>query len=324
MNDTSAQIRKALDNISALATKRNGLPRVLRNLLRNQDSINSSIHSAVSLQAALIDALISVQAAPMDELISVKEGSRTKESDAWGDAWGEPCYKADGMCNYYKNMDWIRDPEFVRAYAKGMNSGHKMGRPKGSENDIHIEWRVHMILWAAQQAMHFEGDFVECGVNTGILSLAVCDYLNFDKLGDRKFWLFDTFRGIPEDQASASEMAHAIGANETSYEECYELVVRNFAPYPNARLVRGKVPESFANVDIQRVAYLSIDMNIAKPEVAAMEFFWDKLVKGAPVVFDDYGWAHCGEQYEALNAFARSRGVKIATLPTGQGLLIKP
>lgn len=311
--NTNTKIQQILDQCSRLATASNKLPRALRNLLCNRDSANSGIHPESSIQTA-----------HMNESVSVNEGMQAKESEAWGNAWGEPCYKADFMSIYFKNMDWIKDPRFVRAYAKGMDSGHKMGRPKGSADDIHIEWRVHMILWAAQHAVQLEGDFVECGVNTGILSLAVCDYLNFEKLADRKFWLFDTFRGIPEDQMSASEKPHGIGANETSYEECYELVVRNFAPYPNANLVRGKVPESLANVDIQRVAYLSIDMNIAKPEVAAMEFFWDKLVKGAPVVFDDYGWAHCGEQHDALNAFARSRGVKIATLPTGQGLLIKP
>ncbi len=53
------------------------------------------------------------------------------------------------------NVTFGRAGEFVRAYAKGMDSGHKMGRPKGSVNDIHIEWRVHMILWAAQHAMQF-------------------------------------------------------------------------------------------------------------------------------------------------------------------------
>jgi len=306
-------IQPVQQNAFAIANKRNGLQRLLRKLLRKKDSPNTGVDSAQSLQAA-----------SMDGSLPAKKGSRSQERDAWGAAWGEPCYRADGMSLHLRNMEWISDPEFVRAYAKGMDSGHKMGRPKGSENDIHIEWRVHMVLWAAKHAMQCDGDFVECGVNTGILSLAVCDYLEFDKHGDRKFWLFDTFRGIPEDQMSESERPHAIGANEASYEECYELAVRNFAPYPNAILVRGKVPESFANLDIQRVAYLSIDMNITKPEVDAMEFFWDKLVKGAPVVFDDYGWAHCAEQYHALNAFARSRGVKIATLPTGQGLLIKP
>ncbi len=308
--DRRGQIQETLDRVYALGAKRKSFPRLLQNLLRKQDAINTGIHSVLSLQTSLID-----------ELISEKRGGQTNGSF---DAWGEPCYKGDGLCTYYRNMEWMKDPKFARAYAKGMDSGHKMGRPKGSQDDIHIEWRVHMVLWAAQHATQLEGDFVECGVNTGILSLAVCDYLNFEKLSDRTFWLFDTFKGIPEDQASSSERAHTVDANASSYEECYELAVRNFAAYPNAKLVQGKVPETFVDVDIKQVAYLSVDMNIAKPEVAAMEFFWDKLVKGAVVVFDDYGWAHCGEQHEALNAFARSRGVSIATLPTGQGLLIKP
>ena len=312
MKDKGPENRQTPDPVPPWGGKLHGLPRVLWNLLRNRDSINPGLHATASPQAE-----------PLDEL-AAKESCPTKDSDSVGDGWGKPSYKGDFLAAYFKNMAWLEDPAFVRAYSKGMDSGHKMGRPKGSRKDIHIEWRVHMILWAARHAMHLEGDFVECGVNTGILSLAVCDYLDFAKRADRKFWLFDTFSGIPEDQMSESERAHGVSANETSYEECYELAVRNFAPYPNAVLVRGKVPETFANVDIQRVAYLSIDMNIAKPEVAAMEFFWDKLAKGAPVVFDDYAWAHCGEQHDALNAFADSRGVRIASLPTGQGLLIKP
>ena len=64
-------------------------------------------------------------------------------------------------------------------------------------------------------------------------------------------------------------------------------------------------------------------MNIAAPEVAALEFFWDKLVIGAVVLLDDYGFQHYAEQYEAMNDFAAKHNVAIATLPTGQGLLIK-
>jgi hypothetical protein len=33
---------------------------------------------------------------------------------------------------------------------------------------------------------------------------------------------------------------------------------QEFSPYPNAVLVRGGLPESFANMDIQRVAYFCI------------------------------------------------------------------
>jgi O-methyltransferase len=39
------------------------------------------------------------------------------------------------------------------------------------------------------------GDFVECGVNTGIFSLAVCEYVDFNRL-DKSLWLFDTYKGF--------------------------------------------------------------------------------------------------------------------------------
>ena len=42
------------------------------------------------------------------------------------------------------------------------------------------------------------------------------------------------------------------------------------------------------------------------------------------MILDDYGFATYEEQTRAMNAFAAKRGVKIATLPTGQGLLLKP
>jgi O-methyltransferase len=108
------------------------------------------------------------------------------------------------------------------------------------------------------------------------------------------------------------------------YEDCYNLAQQNFAPYPGAVLVRGRVPESLSTVSINKVCYMSLDMNIAEPEVAALEFFWDELVQGAIVILDDYGWADHRPQKEALDAFASSVGVQILTLPTGQGLIIRP
>ena len=48
--------------------------------------------------------------------------------------------------------------------------------------------------------------------------------------------------------------------------------------------MKGRVPESLEAVEIESVAYLSIDMNIVEPEIAALEYFWDKLVPGALVV----------------------------------------
>src|SRR5947209_7869769 len=100
-------------------------------------------------------------------------------------------YHADGLAVWDKDTTFLSDPAFVAAYRLGMNSGHKIGRESGSTDDIHIEWRVHVVCWAAWHATHLEGSFVECGVNTGIYSLAVCQFIDFNATG-KNFFLFDT------------------------------------------------------------------------------------------------------------------------------------
>lgn len=239
----------------------------------------------------------------------------------WCENLGQPAYFTDTLAAWSRNMDAMRSPEFLRAYERGVNSGHILGGAH-SKYELHIEWRAHMALWAASHAKGLEGDFVECGVNTGVMSLAICTYLNFNSL-DKDFYLFDTYCGIPEEQMSPEERKSGIEHNRLNYEECFETAVRNFAPWPRCRLVRGKVPETLSEVNISKVAYLHIDMNIAAPERAALEFFWDKIVPGGVVLLDDYGFAHFRSQYESANEFAQSKGVMIATLPSGQGLILK-
>ena len=77
-------------------------------------------------------------------------------------------------------------------------------------------------------------------------------------------------------------------------------------------------------VSIEKIAYLSLDMNIAAPERAALEHFWPKLVSGGVIVLDDYGWAAHVEQKATIDEFAAARGIQVCCLPTGQGLIIKP
>jgi O-methyltransferase len=236
----------------------------------------------------------------------------------------EPSYNADSLVVYHKTVGFLDDPRFRAAYRRGMDSGHHIARPRGSQEDLHIEWRIHVLLWAASEAVRLAGDFVECGVNTGIMSLAVCDYLDFNSTG-KSFWLFDTFDGIPTEQVTERERELGILAeSEANYSECFDLARANFAPFPSAHLVRGRVPDVLGTVEIDSVAYLSIDMNIVEPEIEALNFFWDKLTPGAPVVLDDYGWTPHLAQKEAMDDLASERGVRILELPTGQGLLFKP
>lgn len=238
-----------------------------------------------------------------------------------GQRWIRPpyTYQGDGYATHH-NASCLQEPKFLEAYRLGMNSGHKIA----GGGDIHLEWRVYQYCWAAYHAMHLDGDFVECGVNTGICSLAAMHYTDFVK-SNKRFFLFDTWEGIPQDQFTREERDIGLDlVHKDSYEDCYELVKRNFAPYPNAILVRGRVPETLSQVEIDKVAYLAIDLNAVTPEIAAAEYFWDKIVSGGVIVLDDYGWMHHINQKIAFDRFAEERGVKVFNMPTGQGMIFKP
>ena len=198
--------------------------------------------------------------------------------------------------------------------------GNKTLWPKGVPD---VRWRAHVAVWAAKQALSLEGDFVECGVFGGLLSLTICEYFKFREAGPT-FWLFDTFTGLPVEQLPESEKQAAIKQNRFYTSDCFELARKNFAPYPNIRIIRGALPGTLSEPkQLKKIAYLSMDLNNASAERSTIHALWDKIVPGAVIVLDDYGFASHTTQYEMWNDFAKSKGRMVLTLPTGQGLLIK-
>lgn len=230
-----------------------------------------------------------------------------------------PAYRADGMTLVDKNLGFLSEPRFATAWEKAREGGLE-GWARGVPD---IQWRAHIACWAASNVLHLEGDFVEFGVHTGLLSTTICHHTGFDRQ-PRKFWLFDTYAGIPEHSSPDDEKKRAAKHNSMIYQnDVFEHAKRNFAPFPNAILVRGELPGTIDGVPIEKIAYLSVDLNSAFFEKASVERIWDRVVDGAHIVLDDYAWRGHENQYEMWNAFAAERGQRIATLPTGQGLMVK-
>ncbi len=220
-----------------------------------------------------------------------------------------PRYREDGLATVH-NADFARDPVFRKSYAAAL----KMD----SRNQM--RWRSHVAQWAGYQASLLAGDFVECGVNRAFLSTAVIHALDFSSFdGQKTFYLIDTYSGLVPEQISQDDTA----AHFNDYPDVYEFVQDAFSGYPNVRPVRGAVPEVLATLEIETVAYLSIDMNCALPELAALRHFWPRMVDGGLVLLDDYGWRGHEEQKRCFDDFATSVGAKILSLPTGQGLMIR-
>lgn len=88
-------------------------------------------------------------------------------------------------------------------------------------------------------------------------------------------------------------------------------------------IIEGPIPETLVCVQTKAVSFLHIDMNCIPPEVAAFEYFWDSVVPGGIILFDDYAYHDHTLQKNAMDGVAATVGHKILSLPTGQGLLIK-
>jgi len=221
-------------------------------------------------------------------------------------------YNEDGLVTRH-NADFMREPGFVAAYDRAVKTQ--------SWGTAHVHWRAHVVGWAARNGLTIEGDFVECGVNKGAMAAFIQSYADLET-STRRFWLLDTYSGLVERYLTEAEKQR--GSKHWQYEECFEAVKSTFKDEANVILVKGEIPGTLTQVSSPVIAYLGIDLNCMQPEIAAAEFFWNRLSKGAMIVLDDYGWAGHLEQKLAFDAFARQRGVDILSLPTGQAILIKP
>lgn len=225
---------------------------------------------------------------------------------------GEIVYDTDGLTTS-NNCDFIKDPRFIKAYQTAADT-----KPWGG---FTLQWRVYIVCWFADHVKHLEGDFVECGVNTGAYSRAIIDYINFPSL-QKKFYLLDTYEGLVPQQISEKEKKVGIDEYLMVYKDVYQQVRDTFAPF-NVEIVKGMVPDTLPQCTAEKICYLSIDMNVVAPEIAAANYFWDKVVKGGVIILDDYGFPQHIHQKHAFDEFARQKGTSILSLPTGQGIIIK-
>jgi hypothetical protein len=227
---------------------------------------------------------------------------------------------ASDMLYSFHNCDFIEDKRFKRAYALGKATDVNNTVLSNTE----IYWRVYILCWAASQARHLPGDFVDCGVNTGIFSRAVIDYIDFNATG-KTYYLLDTFEGLDERYSTPQELARELNQHYNHHKDgLVNQVQETFKPF-HVKIIKGPIPETLPQVQASHIAYLSIDMNCVQPEIAALNYFWDKIVPGGIIILDDYGYCNAFmEQKHAHDEFARSHGVEILTLPTCQGMIIKP
>lgn len=216
-------------------------------------------------------------------------------------------FAGDMLIAFDRNMGFYDDARFMEAFDGSVLE----------EYEKSLLWRHHVFTWCAHNCIQREGDFVECGVYRGFSVAVAARYVDFARCA-KQWYLYDTFSGVPGDQHNANHSSEARYAEPGLYEACR----RRFAAYANVHVVQGRIPEVLLEHAPVKVAFLHLDMNSAKAESAALEFFWPRLTPGAIILLDDYGWRGYREQKLAEDAFLSKHRKFALELPTGQGLVL--
>jgi len=141
-----------------------------------------------------------------------------------------------------------------------------------------------------------------------LLSKTICEFTEFEKQ-DRNFYLVDSWGPMP-------------GSHKNFKEDIFEQVKERFSKYPNVKLIRGIVPNILEQIPKNPIALLLIDLNSFEPELAALNFFYDRLEPGAIIYFDDYGWNY-PKLREAVNGFFSDKPESLLHFPSGNSIVIK-
>ena len=138
---------------------------------------------------------------------------------------------------------------------------------------------LHLLV-CARAARSVPGEFAEAGVFKGGSARLICE-----EKGEKNLHLFDVFAGLQDPPANGGEEVRAhFGSIHGELDEVRELLV----PYSNVHLYPGIFPETISGLEALRFSFVHLDLDLARPTHAALEYFLPRMMPGGIMLIDDY------------------------------------
>lgn len=137
-------------------------------------------------------------------------------------------------------------------------------------------------LWSlAHATARLGGAVAEVGVYRGGSAKLFCE------AGCNPLYLFDTFEGMPDTNASTDGVFTKGCFADTSAEE----VRKYLSAYHGVHLYKGFFPESVKNQEPenQKFRLVHLDVDIKQSTLACLEFFYPRMLRGGAIVSHDFG-----------------------------------
>lgn len=138
---------------------------------------------------------------------------------------------------------------------------------------------------------------------------------------ERSLHLFDTFSGFPPQDLLGETGEAATYTSKNFSDVSLQEVKSLFTEFNDVYFYPGYFPDSAKNLDENlKFAFVSIDVDLYKPTLEGLRFFYPKLVKGGVMLIHDYTHKWEGLQ-KAVNTFLDEVDVASVFIPDRDGTL---
>ena len=147
-------------------------------------------------------------------------------------------------------------------------------------------------------------------------------------LPEKKLYLFDTFKGFPEEDTCMERQRHPGQKSPMTFQDTSLELVRSRLPYPEqAVFCPGRFPDPLAALQdpLPAMALVSLDPDLYEPVRQGLKIFWPLLVPGGMILIHDYNNSQFPGAGDAVREFCREHRLTVLPLPDlhGSGVLVK-
>jgi hypothetical protein len=188
-----------------------------------------------------------------------------------------------------------------------------------------VFFKLYMRMRLYEMVKHLHGDIVECGVFKGsglLLWLKLMEMsepnsikkvIGFDFFGDH---FVDSIQNEVDREAMSQVFSRdsSLEKEEVSKAGIQNKILNAGIRQSKFDLVEGDVSQTSRDYIVGRpgfrISLLYLDVDIEEPTYAALNEFWDRVVPGGLVVFDEYAY-HIWSESNAVDKFVKERNLKL-------------
>ena len=163
-------------------------------------------------------------------------------------------------------------------------------------------FKIKNIIELLNSVEGLDGDVVEVGVYKGGSALIISQNTK------SKIHLFDTFDGMPYHSSELNEKWELGTFNDTNLINVQDLFKSN----PNVRCYKGIFPiDTSHNIEHLTFKFVHLDVDNYTSYKESLNFFYDKMVKGGVIIFDDYNCDCCPGANLSVDEFFENKIEKV-------------